>query len=259
MTISRMLTELMGGELTVRSTPGAGSVFGVRLFLPELAAAPGLVPAGPRHGYDGPRRRILVVDNEEADRTLLADLLQPLGFLIEGAGSGEAVLARLADAAAPLPDAIFMDLAMPGIDGWETILRLRASGFGGIPLAVVSANAFDRGLDHEVALPEADFLVKPVRLSKLLDWLGERLALRWSAAPVAPPAAPEKLPDATQLEALHALVEQGFVRGIQKKLDEIEAADSGAAGFVARLRTLAQRFEIDALGAAVERALHATR
>ncbi|GAB4035442.1 MAG: ATP-binding protein [Rubrivivax sp.] len=259
LTISRMLAGLMGGELTARSTPGQGSVFTVRLFLPEVAAAPGLVPAGPRHGYAGPRRRILVVDNEEADRTLLADLLQPLGFLVEGADSGEAALARLADAAQPRPDAVFMDLAMPGIDGWETIRRLRAAGFGDIPLAVVSANAFDRGLDHDVALPEADFLVKPVRLAKLLDWLGERLALTWSAPPPpAAPAAPEVLPAREQLQALRALVAQGWMRGIQGKLDEIERSDAAAAAFVARLRGMAQRFELEALdlarGAALERA-----
>lgn len=263
LTIGRMLTELMGGELTVRSTPGEGSVFAVRLYLPGLAAATGIAAAGPRHGYEGPRRRILVVDNEEADRTMLADLLQPLGFLVEGAASGEAALERLADAAAPRVDALFMDLAMPGIDGWETIRRLRAAGHGGIPLAVVSANAFDRGLDHDVALAEADFLVKPVRLAKLLDWLGERLALSWSTvpapAPAPSPAAPEALPDAAQLRALRELIGQGFMRGIQRKLDEIEAADAAAAAFVARLRRLAQRFELEALDAAVERALDERR
>ncbi|MBT9487034.1 MAG: response regulator [Rubrivivax sp.] len=264
LTISRMLTNLMGGELTARSTPGQGSVFTVRLFLPEIAHAPGAAPAGPRTGYEGARRRILVVDNEEADRSLLADLLQPLGFQIEGAGSGEAALTRLADRTLPRPDAIFMDLAMPGIDGWETIRRLRAAGLGDVPLAVVSANAFDRGLDNDVGIHEADFLVKPVRLAKLLDWLGERLQLRWqvAAAPVravataVPPPAPEPLPDAAALRALRELIGLGYMRGIQKKLDEIEAADAAAARFVTRLRGLAQRFELDALHRAVDNALH---
>ncbi|MCP5287064.1 MAG: response regulator, partial [Burkholderiaceae bacterium] len=259
LTISRMLAELMGGELTARSTPGEGSVFSVKLFLPE-APAPASTASGPRLGHAGPRRRILVVDNEEADRTLMADLLQPLGFLIEGAASGEAALARLADSALPVPDAIFMDLAMPGIDGWETIRRLRAVGHGDIPLAVVSANAFDRGLDHDVALAADDFLVKPVRLTRLLDWLGDRLALAWTAAPAnaaepAAVAAPEALPDAQALQDLQRLIDQGWMRGIQRKLDQIEAADVAAQRFVARLRGLAQRFEMNALQAAVGRAL----
>jgi CheY-like chemotaxis protein len=152
-----------------------------------------------------------------------------------------------------------MDLAMPGIDGWETIRRLRAAGRGDIPLAVVSANAFDRGLDHDVPLAEADFLVKPVRLSRLLDWLGGHLGLSWTTgAPqgVDPPApAGETLPGPEDLQALQALVQQGWMRGIQRKLDEIEATDAAAARFVARLRALAQRFDMNALQTAVGRAL----
>jgi CheY-like chemotaxis protein len=254
----------MGGELTVRSAPGAGSTFVVRLFLPEVTAAASASPAAARQGYEGPRRRLLVVDNEEADRSLMVDQLQPLGFAVETVASGEAALARLADPALPQPDAVFMDLAMPGIDGWETIRRLRGTPAGALPLAVVSANAFDRGLDHDVGLAAADFLVKPVRLATLLDWLGERLQIRWTAgvapwsgtqADTPPGVLPETLPDAEQLRALQALVGQGYVRGIHRKLDEIAAADVAAQRFVARLRALAQRFELDALGVAIGQAL----
>ena len=82
LTIAKMLTDLMGGELTVSSIVGTGTLFRIRLFLPaahDAAAAPRPVPQA-RHGYEGRRRRILVVDNEEADRELLVRLLEPLGF-----------------------------------------------------------------------------------------------------------------------------------------------------------------------------------
>ncbi|HWH75676.1 MAG TPA: ATP-binding protein, partial [Methylibium sp.] len=120
LTIARMLTDLMGGEMTVASKPGQGTRFGIRLFLPELhgALVPRALPRGARRGYQGARRCVLVVDNEEADRGLLAHLLQPLGFELRLAASGEEALALLRAGAAP--DAILMDLAMPGIDGWET-------------------------------------------------------------------------------------------------------------------------------------------
>ena len=261
LTISKMLVALMGGELTVHSRPGEGSTFSVRLFLPELAAAPGVpaLPPSPRTGYHGPRRRVLVVDNEEADRALMRDLLQPLGFVIEAAASGEEALVRLADPSLARPDAVFMDLAMPGIDGWEAIRRLRAAGLGGMPLAVVSANAFDRTLDNDAGVAAADFLVKPVRVGALLDWLGTRLALDWLRADAppatAPPTGPETLPGTPQLLALQEVAGRGHVRGIHRKLDEIEAADAAATRFVARLRRLAQGFEIDALQAAVRQAL----
>ena len=132
LTIAKMLTDLMGGEMTVSTTLGQGTLFRVRLFLPALHGVRVPAAAPPRGGYAGPRRRLLVVDNEEVDRTLLARRLQGLGFDVLEAGSGQAALALLQEAAASAggaaTDAILMDLAMPGIDGWQTIRTLRAPG-----------------------------------------------------------------------------------------------------------------------------------
>ncbi|MEY2689307.1 MAG: hypothetical protein RL375_3506 [Pseudomonadota bacterium] len=232
LTIARMLTGLMGGELTVTSQPGVGTTFRVRLFLPEMAGEPrgsrgadtdaapparaarpdpsclqaqaSLVPAQvPAQRADtgavrvpviGAGRRILCVDNEETDRRLLVDLLGPLGFDIQQAASGEAALALLqGQAATERPDAILLDLAMPGIDGWTTLARLRELQLSQAPVAIVSANAFDKLLLAEsadapprsaaanLALPGrgeigvADFFVKPVRVADLVDWLLRRL------------------------------------------------------------------------------------
>jgi CheY-like chemotaxis protein len=200
-----MLTDLMGGEMTVRSTPGQGTVFSVRLFLPELhgAAARRVALPAPVMGYEGPRRRVLVVDNEESDRELIARWLQPLGFEVMLATSGHDALALL-DGVVPgserAPHAVFMDLAMPGIDGWETLRRLRAGGWAALPMAIVSANAFDKGLQAEAAdgrPADQAFFVKPVRRDDLTGWLQQRLGLRWVHAPVVavpPPRPPEAEP-----------------------------------------------------------------
>ncbi|HJS05016.1 MAG TPA: ATP-binding protein, partial [Variovorax sp.] len=194
LTIAKMLIDLMGGEMKVQSAPGAGSLFRVRLFLPRVHQTPGAgirrVAAAPtprlRRGYEGPRRRLLVVDNEEADRELLVQLLAPLGFELRTAASGHDALDLVA--AGWHPHAMFVDLAMPGIDGWETIRRARALGLAEAQVAIVSANAFDKRLDNDVGIAPEDFFVKPVRHSELLDWLERRLALRWSdGAAVAQP------------------------------------------------------------------------
>ncbi|MDQ3060117.1 MAG: ATP-binding protein [Pseudomonadota bacterium] len=260
LTIARMLTDLMGGEMTVASTPGKGSVFRVRLFLPQVHQAVvnlqsthgahvtdsihGAHDAHDAHGsygshgagraarsrcqplgYDGPRRQLLVVDNEEPDRELLVQLLAPMGFELRTAASGHDCLDLLAGGLRP--DVIFMDLAMPGIDGWETLRRLRRAGHTGIHLAIVSANAFDKGLDNDVGIGPEDFIVKPVRHSELIDWLERRLALRWryEAPAAAPPTAANvngatdavlsavsvqpALPDAAQLGVLPVLLPGG--------------------------------------------------
>jgi signal transduction histidine kinase/FixJ family two-component response regulator len=269
LTIAKMLTDLMGGELTVTSAPGVGSVFRVRLFLPDMhqaAGTPTSVPLlnRPRHGYAGERRRILVVDNEEADRDILVSLLQPLGFEIRTAVSGHDCLDLLA--AGLQPHAILMDLAMPGIDGWETIRRLRALGASSAALqpaqpqiAIVSANAFDKGLENDVGIRNEDFILKPVRHSELLDWLERQLSLTWltqapapAAAAVAAPLTALVWPAATELKALSELINLGFFRGIMNQLDKIEKAQPECHVFVAAMQALARQFEFDAMARQID-------
>jgi signal transduction histidine kinase/CheY-like chemotaxis protein/purine-cytosine permease-like protein len=281
LTIAKMLTDLMGGELTVRGTLGEGSVFQVKLFLPEVrvtsnAGAPSAGrgrgararEAPPRGAYAGPRRRVLVVDNEEADRELLVNLLQPLGFELRIAASGHDCLDLLTSGYQP--DVIFMDLAMPGIDGWETIRRLRALGNKSARIAIVSANAFDKGLDHDVDIPADDFILKPVRHSELLDWLERRLALVWitTDAPLALAASPAaaasasvawNYPDRQSLDALHEVVYLGYYRGILNKLDEIEAGQPASAAFVCDMRVLARQFQFEVMSQHLGRAILSPR
>jgi signal transduction histidine kinase/CheY-like chemotaxis protein/purine-cytosine permease-like protein len=261
LTISKMLTDLMGGEMTVQSRLGQGTVFRIRLFLPEVRAevAERELPRLARIGYAGVRRSVLVVDNEEVDRDLLVKVLAPLGFEVRCAASGHECLALLRGFR---PDAILMDLAMPGIDGWETLRRMRAQGLGGASVAIVSANAFDKGLDNDLGIAPADFVLKPVRKSELLDWLGRALALEWlhapqpSAAPAPPPAQPDAfvLPGEDRLHALDEMVNLGYFRGILKQLDAIEAESPACAGFVAHLRELARRFQLDAMSGVLRKA-----
>jgi signal transduction histidine kinase/CheY-like chemotaxis protein/purine-cytosine permease-like protein len=267
LTIAKMLTDLMGGEMTVESTPGTGSVFRVKLFLPEVRMPPtGTIYSKaskqqnrvyvrqPRLGYLGPRRCVLVVDNETADRELLTRVLHPIGFEVRSAASGHDCLDLIASGLQP--DVILMDLAMPGIDGWETIRLLRdlwRTGTKAHPhIAIVSANAFDRGLDNDAGIPSEDFILKPVRHSDLLDWLERRLNLSWlDTSPETPTTgpAPERLvwPDRAQLESLRELVSLGFYRGILNQLDDIAHQSPQCHVFVERMRALAKKFQFEAM------------
>ena len=254
LTIARMLTDLMGGEMQVSSTPGEGTLFRIRLFLPSVHSiqAARELPKLNRIGYVGVRRRILVVDNEKVDRDLLQNVLEPLGFIVEQAASGYECLASVPHFA---PHLIFMDLGMPGIDGWETIRRLRQQQLTEAPIAILSANAYDRGLDNDVGIAPEDFIVKPLKVNALLDWLGKKLGLDWvtseatATLPAEPPAEPPALqpPGASDLATLDELITLGYLRGILNKLAEIERIDASHGEFVRVLRELARQFQFDAM------------
>jgi CheY-like chemotaxis protein len=208
-----------------------------------------------------------VVDNEEADRELLIHLLEPLGFELRQASSGHDALDLLA--AGYRPDVILMDLAMPGIDGWETLRRVRHMKLPALHCAIVSANAFDKGLDNDVAIRPEDFILKPVRHSELLDWLERQLGLVWNEGPATAPLRPQapaasapanlSFPDAAALSALEQGVTLGYYRGILNTLAEIERTQPGHAAFVQSMRELAGQFQFDAMSQILQQARHASR
>lgn len=144
---------------------------------------------------------------------------------------------------------------MPGIDGWETIRRLRQQGHNEAAIAILSANAYDKGLDNDVGVTPDDFIVKPLKVDELLAWLGCKLDLEWvtadtpvAATPVAP-AEPLPLlpPGETEMAALDELINLGYLRGILNKLAEIERFDASHGEFVRVLRDLARQFQFDAM------------
>jgi signal transduction histidine kinase/purine-cytosine permease-like protein/CheY-like chemotaxis protein len=267
LTIAKMLVDLMGGELNVSTTLGQGTNFKARVFLPELreATAQGSVqqPKLRRIGYTGDRIRILTVDNEEADRDVLMQRLGALGFEMSQAASGEQCLQMLANGLKP--QIIFMDLAMPGLDGWQTIAALRAAGFNEPHVAIASANAFDKALDNAVGITPADFFVKPFVLDELLDWIGQRLGLLWieehSKQEIRRAVAQNDLktpaqmhfPDRATLQAMLGHARLGYYRGISSQLDGL--SDSNHLAFVSRIQTWLKAYQFDAIAQLIQTAL----
>jgi signal transduction histidine kinase/CheY-like chemotaxis protein len=177
--ISRQLVRLMGGELQLRSEPGVGSLFWFELALP-IAEGSKIEPgahAAVITGYEGPRRRILIVDDVEANRSMMAELLHPLGFDTSQAIHGQDALSQVQ--AAP-PDLVLMDLAMPVMDGLEATRRIRAGAVGQhVPIIALSANASNLHRDQALQAGATLFMSKPFESAVLLDYLGSCLSLTW--------------------------------------------------------------------------------
>jgi PAS domain S-box-containing protein len=262
--ISRTLVGLMGGTLEVASTPGEGSRFWFDLLLPAVP----LVRESPDRqrpsiiGVRGARRRLLVVDDKEDNRALVRDLLAPLGFEILEAEDARACL-RLA--ASERPDAILLDLRMPGMDGLEATRRLRAMpDTRDLVIIAVSASAFEQHREDCLAAGANDFLAKPFRLDRLLDLLHTHLGIEmiYADAPAAGPSPTagdgrgmERIvPTAAELDGLLDLARRGHIKQILAEAQRLEVLDARYAPFLAEVRALTEQFQVKKLCQLLEQA-----
>ncbi|SPU51821.1 Autoinducer 2 sensor kinase/phosphatase luxQ [Brevundimonas vesicularis] len=206
--ISRNLIDLMGGRLTVRSTPGQGSRFTVSLILPRgdeaaqivdavdesrldiaRSLAPSVVPTpqpasvapapAPEPAVATPAvadeaedqpLRLLVVDDHDINRRAVQLILQPLGCEITTAADGKIALERCQEA---VFDVIFMDVRMPELDGRETTRRLRAGGGpnAATPVVAVTADTAPEDVAACQAAGMAYFVSKPLTPPALIGAL----------------------------------------------------------------------------------------
>jgi PAS domain S-box-containing protein len=203
--ISRKLADLLGGEITLRSEMGRGSVFGLNIEV-ERAEEPdvsgravvqkvtGLAPGQPSYG-------LLVADDNLESRLLLRHLLEPAGFkVLEAANGQEAVDLYKSDS----PHLIWMDIRMPEMDGYEAARRIREaeaarrtdSGQGNhIPIIAFTAGKMESMDSAPLAGLFDDWVYKPFReeeiFAKLEKHLGVRFVYRRAALPAVQVDAPE--------------------------------------------------------------------
>ena len=170
--ISQSLVGLMGGQIQVDSTVGQGSRFHFSLTLP-IADSP--APAANAPQKTDKTYHALFVDDNADTLTVLAQMGQSLGWLVDVANSGEQALAMMqAHAAAnTMYQAVFLDWQMPGLDGWQTCQRIRDLGLNGPPPMVMMVTSHGRELLSQRTLAEQamldGYVVKPVTATMLRD------------------------------------------------------------------------------------------
>jgi CheY-like chemotaxis protein len=173
--ISKQIVDLLGGQIMATSGLGQGSTFS--FVVPLQEALPDLHVRSPLiTGYQGSRRKILVVDDEPLNRSMLRELLSTVGFDSAEAESPEQALTQISNGF----DAVISDIRMPGSDGHTFCRNLRSSAETK-DLIIIASSASVFADDQRLALASGfnDFLPKPVMEDELFEILGKHLGLKW--------------------------------------------------------------------------------
>ncbi|MDZ8104398.1 MAG: AAA family ATPase [Nostoc sp. DedQUE12a] len=260
LSISRQLVQMMGSELYVASELGKGSVFWLDLELPEVAQpTKNNVNEFNIIGFVGVKRKIMVVDDKWENRSVLVNILEPLGFEVVEATDGLDCLRKVPECQ---PNLIFMDLVMAKLDGFEATRRLRVlQNFKEVIVVAVSASVFEFDQQESRKVGCDDFLAKPIKKAELLEKLQLYLGLEWvyedkgkvrkmkdeNKSPtntlhlvtqtlIVPPSANE-------LAILLDLAMRGDLRSIAERAVKLEEIDEELQPFATHLYQLAKGFK----------------
>jgi PAS domain S-box-containing protein len=282
LSITKKLVELMGGEMHVNSTLGHGSAFWITLELQEvsdlmrLKKAPAPIIVGFQftpNPYQKEECRILIIDDKWENRSVLVNLLKPLGFNTAEARNGKEGVEK---ARQWQPHVVLTDLVMPIMDGFEAARQIRT--FPELKEVIIIANSasvFERDQLESLQAGCNAFLPKPLRAEELLNLLQVHLGLTWiyeqpkvvltTTIDSDKVVAEETLlsasetalvgPSSEQATMLFDLAMMGDLHGLVKELDKLEQLDENLAAFANQIRTLAKNFEEEKICNLVEQYL----
>ncbi|MCX7167021.1 MAG: MASE1 domain-containing protein [Rhodocyclales bacterium] len=168
--ISQSLAHLMGGAITVESSPGMGSSFILRLPMAAAnAPAHSIQPAGTptASGRRLAGLSVLAVDDVEVNRLILEDLLTHEGARTIVANDGRQALERLEEAGVSSFDVVLMDVQMPVMDGFEASRRIAAIA-PGLPVIGLTAHAMAEERDKCLAAGMVEHVTKPIDVNVLV-------------------------------------------------------------------------------------------
>ena len=168
LTITRQLSRLMGGDVTVESELGKGTKFtaSLRLKRSDASTSDQVLPARPKLEFskeDGSSRKILIIDDDPTVRELMRRQLERDGFEVYSASDGKEGITKAREIK---PDLITLDILMPDLDGWSVLRSLKADPeVSSIP--VVMASILDEK-NKGFSLGAADYLSKPLERERLI-------------------------------------------------------------------------------------------
>ncbi|MEM6402293.1 MAG: CheR family methyltransferase [Cyanobacteria bacterium P01_D01_bin.116] len=182
LSISKSIAEQMGSKINVTSILGKGSEFWFDIDFPKLEYSAKSLPVKNNNlkitGYQGRKRKILIVDDLDNNREVLVNFLTPLGFEIIEANSGMETITKTEE---HQPDLIILDLIMPQMDGWEVIKILRKEpAWDNLPIIIVSASTLPSDESKCYQAGANAFLAKPLNFEQLLKLLEQHLKLIWT-------------------------------------------------------------------------------
>jgi signal transduction histidine kinase/DNA-binding response OmpR family regulator len=254
--ISREFVRLMGGDITVNSQVGRGSVFAIHMPLKEGEAQAVQRKDKARHvlGLQSGQAkcRILIVDDQEDNRQLLAQILGPIGFEIQLATDGAQAIREFEKWR---PHLILMDFRMPVMDGHDAIRRIRAAANGKeLKIIAISASALNENREVLLQIGADDFIAKPIQEAELFQKIHAHLGIEYVYAEEPAAAAQQGAAELTReslagwpqgdIQSMREAVITADLDQLLAKIQEIEARDPRIAQ---GLRRLAEGFQYQKL------------
>lgn len=253
--ISQKIVQLMGGKIQVKSQSGVGSNFSFSIKLPLATDWVQQTSTNTDRqivGYTGLPRRILVIDDRWENRSVLFNLLCPLGFTIIEAEDGQQGLEKMRQ---QQPDLVITDIAMPVMNGFEMLNQVRgAADLQQQKIIVSSASVAQADRDMALKAGADDFLAKPVEANELFDLLAVYLELEWryesvnENAQTLNPIQPSDeivLPDAIEMMALLELAQLADLKQLRTRVEQLAQVDGRYIGFITPILHLAKQFKAE--------------